>query len=110
MQHFDIPYPIVRKSSFCVPIMPISRYDKAYIGVRYGAFRPLKWAISHAEMAYIAMQQKVVKIQITDIQYIIKTSHISRICARRRVCPQIRAYFLGYIEKPRRKNQNPVIN
>ena len=56
MQHFDIPYPIVRKSSFCVPIMPISRYDKAYIGVRYGAFRPLKWAISHAEIAYIAMR------------------------------------------------------
>ena len=38
MQHFDIPYPIVRKSSFRVPIMPISQSDKAYIGVRYGAF------------------------------------------------------------------------
>ena len=56
------------------------------------------------------MQQKVVKMQITDIQYIIKTSHISRICVRRRVCPQIRAYFMGYIEKLRQKNQNPVIN
>mgnify|MGYP003183956306 CR=1 FL=1 len=58
--------------------MPISRYDKAYIGVRYGAFRHLKWAISHVEMAYIAIQQKAVKIQITDIQYVTKTSHISR--------------------------------
>ena len=75
--------------------MPISRYDKAYIGVRYGAFRPLKWAISHAEIAYIAMQQKAVKIQIIDIQYIIKASHISHICVRRESVRKYALIFWG---------------
>ena len=39
-----------------------------------------------------------------------KTSYISHICARRRVRPQISAYFSGYIGKLGVKNRNPVIN
>ena len=38
-------------------IMPISQSDKAYIKVRYGAFRPLKWAISHDDMVLFAKRQ-----------------------------------------------------
>ena len=38
-------------------IMPISQSDKAYIVVRYGAFRPLKWAISHDDMVLFAKRQ-----------------------------------------------------
>jgi len=37
-----------------------------------------------------------------------KTSHNSRICARRKVCSQIRAYFSGYSRKPRPQNRNPL--
>ena len=33
------------------------------------------------------------------------TSYVPRICARRRVCPQIRAYFSGYIRKLGGKNK-----
>ena len=54
MQHFDIPHNVVRKSPFRFLILPISQYEKAHIEVRYGAFRPLKWAISHAEMVLFA--------------------------------------------------------
>ena len=53
---FDIPHNIVRKSSFRFLIKPISWYDKAHFRARYGAFLPLKWAISAYEMAYIAMR------------------------------------------------------
>ena len=54
MPHSDIPHNVVRKGPFRVPILPISQCEKAHIEVRYGAFRPLKWAISHAEMVLFA--------------------------------------------------------
>ncbi len=53
---YDIPHNVVRKSSFRFLIKPISWSEKAHFRVRYCAFQPQKWAISHAEMAYIAMQ------------------------------------------------------
>ncbi len=34
--------------------MPVSQSEKAYFVMRYGAFQPLKWAISQAEMVHIA--------------------------------------------------------
>ena len=107
MQHFDIPYPIVRKSSFCVPIMPISQSDKAYIGVRYGAFRPLKWAISHAEIAYIAMQQKAVKIQIIDIQYVIKNlSYFAYLRPKESLSANTRLFYGVYRETEAEKSKS----
>ena len=51
---FQIPYIIVRKSSFRVPILPISSYNKAYFRVRYGLYWLLKWAISQDEMVLFA--------------------------------------------------------
>ena len=54
MPHFNIPHNVVRKSPFRFLIKPISQCEKAHIEVRYGAFQPLKWAISHAEMVLFA--------------------------------------------------------
>ena len=34
--------------------MPVSQSEKAYFVMRYGAFHPLKWAISQAEMVLFA--------------------------------------------------------
>ena len=93
---------------FRVLILPVLACDKAHIRVRYGAFRPLKWAISHDEMVHIATQENIPYMQIVDIQYIILSSYISRIFVQGKVCSQIRAYFSGYISKKRPKNQNPV--
>ena len=37
-----------------------------------------------------------------------ETSYISRICVRRRIRPQIRAYFSGYVSKLREKIENQL--
>jgi len=38
-------------------ILPISQSEKACFVMRYGAFHPLKWAISHAEMVLFAIRK-----------------------------------------------------
>ena len=51
---FHIPCVVVLSHSLYIPIKPISASDKARFRARYGAFQPLKWAISHAEMVLFA--------------------------------------------------------
>ena len=54
---FDIPRNIVRKSTSCFPILPISRCEIAHISVRYGAFQPPKWPILQDEMVLFAKRE-----------------------------------------------------
>ncbi len=39
--------------------MPVSQSEKTYFVMRYGAFQPLKWAISQAEMVHIAKRLNI---------------------------------------------------
>lgn len=54
---FDIPHNVVRKSPFRFLILPVSQYEKAHFRVRYGAFQPPIWPISHVEMVLFAMRK-----------------------------------------------------
>ncbi len=57
IRSFHIPCVVVLNHSFYIPIKPISASDKARFRARYGAFQPLKWAISHAEMVLFAKRK-----------------------------------------------------
>ena len=91
----DIAHFVVRNSPFHGAIWCFSAPEIGYFASRNGAFRNTKKC--HLNISYWY-----------SIPY--KSLLYFAICARRRVWPQIRAYFSGYIGKLGGKNQNPVIN